>query len=205
MQMVGIYKITSPTNKINIGQSWNIEKRKKDYSTFNCKGQIKLYNSLIKHGWNNHKFEIIHKLPQDVSQEVLDNYEIFYHQLYKDCGFEMLNIREPGRGGKLSEETKQKLSKPKPKNFGIQVSKRMKGNTNLLGVKYSKESKLKQSLSHLGKVNRKVSIICINTNEEYSSIKEASQILEIHIDSIKRILSGKNCQTRNKLKFKYKL
>ena len=29
--MVGIYKIVSPTNKVYIGQSWNIENRKSGY------------------------------------------------------------------------------------------------------------------------------------------------------------------------------
>jgi group I intron endonuclease len=108
--MIGIYKITSPSNKINIGQSWNIEQRKNTYSQLGCKGQTKLYNSLKKYGFENHKFEIIHELPQDVTQEVLDQYEIFYINQYKDCGFELMNIKDGGSRGKLNEETKQKLS-----------------------------------------------------------------------------------------------
>ena len=38
---IGIYKITSPSNKIYIGQSINIERRFKEYKTLkNCKFQI---------------------------------------------------------------------------------------------------------------------------------------------------------------------
>jgi len=43
--MVGIYKIISPTNKIYIGQSTNIENRWIKYKCLDCKVQIKLYRS----------------------------------------------------------------------------------------------------------------------------------------------------------------
>jgi len=75
--MIGIYKITSPTNKIYIGQSTNITDRWKRYYKLNhCRNQIKLYNSLKKHGFKNHIFEII-----------------------EECNWEELNIRE--RIGKI--------------------------------------------------------------------------------------------------------
>jgi group I intron endonuclease len=57
--MVGIYKIISPTNKIYIGQSTNIEQRWKWYNKLYCKNQTKLYYSLKKHGPQNHVFDII--------------------------------------------------------------------------------------------------------------------------------------------------
>ena len=48
--MIGIYKITSPSNKIYIGQSINIERRFNSYKNLShCKQQIKLYNSLQKY------------------------------------------------------------------------------------------------------------------------------------------------------------
>lgn len=116
--MVGIYKITSPSGKIYIGQSWNIENRWKSYYRIN-KGQRKLYYSIVKHGYDNHKFEICHELPEDISQEVLDNYEILYWELYKQSNKELLNIREPGRGGKLSNETKILLRNQNIKYIGV--------------------------------------------------------------------------------------
>ena len=51
MVKIGIYKIVSPSEKIYIGQSINIEKRwEKNYKTLKCKTQTKLYNSLKKYG-----------------------------------------------------------------------------------------------------------------------------------------------------------
>ena len=58
--MIGIYKITSPNNNIYIGQSINIEKRFVQYKKLrSCCNQIKLYNSFVKYGVDNHIFEII--------------------------------------------------------------------------------------------------------------------------------------------------
>ena len=69
--MIGIYKITSPSGRVYIGQSRQIEKRLKNYSGAWCKGQVKLYNSIMKYGWINHAFEVI-----------------------EECLFEELNIKE---------------------------------------------------------------------------------------------------------------
>lgn len=131
--MIGIYKITNPKNNTYIGQSWALEKRIRNYSTNPSKKQPKLYNSIQKYGWNSHTFEIIHELPSDVEQNVLDMYEIAYWEFYRDLGFKMLNVRYPGKGGKFSEESKQKLSKAK------------KGSQSMLGKKHSEETKRKIS------------------------------------------------------------
>ena len=44
---IGIYKITSPTRKIYIGQSINIEKRQSQYRNLNKKGIGNLLKSRI--------------------------------------------------------------------------------------------------------------------------------------------------------------
>jgi len=139
--MVGIYKITSPSNSIYIGQSHNIDNRKKMYSKNKAKVQRKLYNSILKYEWENHIFEVIHELPHDISQTILDNYEIFYWQQYKDCGLKMLNIREPGRGGKLASETKNKITES------------LKGNNHALGHKHSENTILQMKNRTLGDKN----------------------------------------------------
>lgn len=57
--MTGIYKITNPKGKVYIGQSVDMLKRQKTYSKLDCKGQPKLYNSLVKYGFSKHVFEIV--------------------------------------------------------------------------------------------------------------------------------------------------
>ena len=135
--MIGIYKITSPTGKIYIGQSWDIEKRSEYYTKRPNRNQIKIYNSIKKYGWITHSFETIHELPNDIDQNILDNYEILYWVFYIDCGFTMLNARQPGKGGKLSDEAKKKISES------------AKGHTRNVGRKHSDDTKNKMSLARI--------------------------------------------------------
>lgn len=110
-QVACIYKITSPSGKIYIGQTNNFSVRYSHYKTLHCKGQVHLYNSLVKHGFDSHTFEILHELPFDASQEVVNNYEDFYLKHFKELGFKVLNIREAGSNGRLAAVTKDKISK----------------------------------------------------------------------------------------------
>ena len=57
--VIGIYKITSPTNRVYIGQSIDILHRFKTYKRMYSKNQhqTKLHRSFLKHGVINHKFE----------------------------------------------------------------------------------------------------------------------------------------------------
>ena len=110
--MVGIYKIISPSGKVYIGQSWDIERRWKGYIGKTPKGNTsKLEASFIKYGAENHFYELVHSLPEDIAQDTLDRYEQLYIDFYRDCNISLLNIREAGSRGKLSENTKEKISK----------------------------------------------------------------------------------------------
>jgi len=105
---IGIYKITSPSNKTYIGQSVNIEKRWKDnYKTLNCKQQVRLYYSLKKYGAENHIFEIIEECEESKLLERETSWKIFY----KVLEIPSLCCKIDGKGGNLSQETKDKISK----------------------------------------------------------------------------------------------
>ena len=53
-----IYKITNPNNKIYIGCTIDFKRRLSEYRRLSMVGQVKLYNSLVKYGFDNHVFEI---------------------------------------------------------------------------------------------------------------------------------------------------
>lgn len=121
--MIGIYKITNPTNKIYIGQSTNIENRKYYYTSIKCDKQPKLYNSLLKHGWEQHIFEVI----EECLEKQLNEREIYWGNYFKVLGENGLNLRLGDANGLCSEETKQKIgltnSRPKPNNFNSNLRK----------------------------------------------------------------------------------
>lgn len=108
--MIGIYKITSPSKRIYIGQSIDIENRWIKYKNINnSKVQQKLYRSFIKYGVDNHTFEIL----EECSIDELDNTETKWINHFK-TNKNGLNILEGGRnsrkGVKHTNETKQKMS-----------------------------------------------------------------------------------------------
>jgi group I intron endonuclease len=88
--MIGIYKILSPTNKVYIGQSIDIEKRWKSYkNNQNFHSQTRLKNSIDKYGVNAHQFIIVEEC--DISS--LNERERYYQDLYDVLGSNGLNCK----------------------------------------------------------------------------------------------------------------
>lgn len=180
--MIGIYKITSPNGRIYIGQSWNIKRRWKDYRNDN-RERSAIYSSIKKYGYENHHFEIIHQLPNDVEQCVMDEYEILYILLHRQSGFKMLNLREGGKsGGKMSDEAKKKMVIA---NTGRKMSEKTKvalkkANCGRKMPEHLKEifSKIRttENAQRMGYMNRGK----VRTNENKSQI---SQTLKNRIDN----------------------
>lgn len=54
-----IYKITSPSGRIYIGQTINFKQRRYQYNGNSCKKQHRLYASFQKYGINAHEFKIV--------------------------------------------------------------------------------------------------------------------------------------------------
>jgi group I intron endonuclease len=92
-KICGIYKITSPSGKIYIGKSNNVNLRWNKYKKLICKNQVKLYNSFLKYGVDSHIFEII----EELSLDKLNEREIFYISYYNSC-IEGLNCTSGGDG-----------------------------------------------------------------------------------------------------------
>ncbi len=150
--MIGIYKITNPTNKIYIGQSRNIKSRWSTYRNYKCKGQPKLYNSLIKYGFEKHNLEILFTGDTSISQSNLNHWEKYYLDDFKSQGYEMLNIREAGSFGGHSEETKQKLSQYfKGKKRSITEEEKLRIRNRFAGKARSEETKRKISEANKGR------------------------------------------------------
>ena len=191
--MIGIYKITNPKGKIYIGQSINIKRRFYKYKIKDCINQTKLYNSLNKYGPENHIFEII----EECIESDLNLKERFYQELYNvidnglNCTLQELN----GKSGKLSDETKEKISKNHSKHFkGKKHSEYSKEQNRIkhIGKKHTKETCLKMSESRKG-INSifSIKVICTNTLKQWDCISDCAKELNYNISTLCRYLNGK--------------
>lgn len=150
-KIIGIYKITSPTGRIYIGQSVNVLRRwvyhKKMYDA--DKGNI-LYKSLQKHTPQKHTFTLL----EQCERKKLNERERFYVEKYDTFETEHgMNLTKGGDSNVVfSKATLKKMSlakKGKPstrKNFKHtdetkEVLRQLAiGNTNMLGKKHTKET-----------------------------------------------------------------
>lgn len=106
-----IYRLTSPSGKVYIGQTKNLSERLSSYRNYKCKAQKKLYTSLVKYGFDQHDLYIIHRFPYSVNQNIIDNYEIYSIEMHKMIGLELLNITAGGVGFKgMKPSAKNRLS-----------------------------------------------------------------------------------------------
>jgi hypothetical protein len=141
-KIVGIYKIVSPTGSIYIGQSVDCEKRKETYSRGHCKSQPRLFNSIVKHGWDSHVFEII----TECEKSELSTLEKYYVDMYGTFNSEHgLNVRDGGGNcAAISEEQKRKTSSTLKgvKHTPERVERNRQAQT---GKKHTEETKLKIS------------------------------------------------------------
>ena len=162
--MKGIYKITSPSGRVYIGQSINIERRFRYYKSIACKEQIKIYNSLLKYGVDAHIFEVL----ELCETEELNNRERHYQDLYDSVanGLNLLYVKSEHFNGGHSEESKKKISdslkgrvfsEEHKYKIGLGNSRRIKSPETIekhrlagLGKKASPETIEKQILKRLG-------------------------------------------------------
>jgi len=203
--MIGIYKITSPSGRVYIGQSVDIERRWLKYKSVNCKYQRKLYNSFNKYGVENHIFEII----EECEVMNLNTRERYWQEYYNvlngglNCFYTQTNekpkiiseetkhkISESHKGKKFSEESRRKMSEA---NKGKRYSEEYKRKLSEIrrGKKLSEEHKKKLSESHKGKklseeTKRKMSASKKgNKHPRYKEIKATSPDGTVYKNGIK--------------------
>ena len=105
----GIYKITSPTGKVYIGESSNLKTRSKSYlNPNNIKKQRGIYNSLVKYGVDSHKLEVLILC----KPYLLKEYERYFQELYNSIedGLNCCYTKTSEKSFKHSEETKKIMS-----------------------------------------------------------------------------------------------
>ena len=195
----GIYKITSPTGKVYIGQSVDLKRRFSEYKGVHaCRFQPVIYRSLLKYGFEAHQFDII----EYCSKEELNCSERFWQD-----EFDVLNgglncvLQDCGEKRKVyNEELRKKISESKigdkNPNWGKKMSQEAidKRNSNpyrktTKGKAHSEETRQKMRDNHYdcnGGNNSKAKItICLNTGIFYDCLKDACEVYKLDYDSTK--------------------
>jgi group I intron endonuclease len=215
--MIGIYKITSPNNKIYIGQTIDFNIRLLTYNNINqSKCQTKLHYSFLKYGIVNHIFEFI----EECSIDQLNIKERYWQDHYNVLSTKGLNCKltqTNDKSGSLSEEVKLKISignkgKKRSAETKLKISQFMKNKV------CSEQTKLKISLANKGKVISKEhkeilknarkneihsnvgkkrsdnhlakKVICTDTNKIWNCMSDCAEELNISVKTLSKYLTG---------------
>jgi len=163
MKICGIYKITSPTGRVYIGQSVSVKRRFSEYkSSKNRKGsQPILYRSFKKHGVENHTFEIL----EECNVEELNCKERYWQDFYDvlNGGLNCLLVKTNVLPYVYTEES---------------ILKKTGINNPMFGTR--------------GKSSKSKKVICTISLNIFSSITEASESININKRVLASYLCGKN-------------
>ena len=143
----GIYKITSPSGKVYIGETINFRKRFNRYKRMGCKSQFKLYNSLKKYTVDEHLFEIL----EECDIEDLKCRERYWQDYYNVLGDKGLNLKLTKCEDKKmihSIESLNKLKRTIEEKGGL-----CRGNNPMWGKKHTEETIQKIRDAIKGKYN----------------------------------------------------
>ena len=209
--MVGVYKIESPSGRIYIGQSTDIDKRFSYYKKLKCKTQAKLYRSLLKYGVESHSFEVIWLCSQYELNYFERKFQLKYNSV--ESGLNLRLTADEERSGYMSDETKLKmknssLNKVPPSRKGKKHTAESKMKMSLIQKKlnkdgrmysedsrfFSKERRLKMSISKRKKV------IDTTTGFIYESVKELSELIKVKHGTL---ISWLNGNRGNKTSYRY--
>lgn len=139
-----IYKLTSPSNKVYIGQSVNLRRRFYAYTNCNFRNKTKLFYSLRKYGFHNFKVDIVFDIkPSKKSVIILNVMEKYFIKKY-DCVDNGYNCRT---GGENSLHSKESIDKMKAIKSFVSVETRIKMSNALKGKVPSDYDRIKRGNS----------------------------------------------------------
>jgi len=160
----GVYKFTSPSGKIYIGQTSNFNRRKTEHR-YASKNKInKLYSSFNKYGMDNHKFEILF-LSNDVYEK--NKMEQFYINFYNsvELGLNLVDVENNIRSFTGKKHTKEEVER---------IKERMRGFKPIKAIE-----------------KRRKKVYCELTNKTYNSFTSCAKDLGLSQPYVTGIISGK--------------
>ena len=202
--MTGVYKITSPSGKVYIGQSVNLKKRRREYSHLqSCKTQKKLYVSLVKYGFSKHIFEVV----EECEIDQLNVRERYWQDFYNVLGEGGLNLRltqTDDRSGHCSQETANRIGDsnrgkkkpPRTEEHKKHLSEALQGNnpSELTRQKFREIRMGKTGAESWKGANNPSAraVRDVETGQVYETVRTAAKAIGILPATLQAWLSGKN-------------
>lgn len=162
--MACIYKIVNPKGYVYVGQTTNLKQRKRSYERLEVHNQVKIRNSLLKYGWDNHTFEVV----EECSIELLNERERYWQEFYNCIGKHGLNCRltkTTDKSGLFSSESKEKMSIV-GKTHLAKIEKLKASRHDWTGKKHSPETKERMRLAAIGIPKTKEHIAKLPQNQK---------------------------------------
>jgi len=158
--MIGVYKIVSPTGKIYVGQSKDIQRRFIEYSKLKCVKQRKLYSSLKKYGVDAHIFTILEECEEDLLNIVERKWQDYYDVTGKN-GLNLCLVN--------TEDKRRVFNKESVDIMKSKLSLLLSGDKNpFYGKKHTKEASIKMSKSRINNKNALRYILDLDTGIFYT-------------------------------------
>lgn len=199
----GIYKITSPSGKVYIGQSRHIYKRWSAHRR-DTRTNSHIANSIKKYGHLKHVFEIIHECSSEELNDLERNYIRIYNSDNKKVG---LNLKDGGNAGsKCSEELRRRFSEYQLKHSifrgrAMPKKQRAKISASNMGKKFSDSFKRRCAENNSGSKSPTAKmVINLQTGIYYDHMKEAAASIGMRPMYFYRQLRG---ERPNKTQFIY--
>jgi group I intron endonuclease len=198
-----IYRYTSPSGKMYIGQTINEKSRNCQHKTQTILADTYFAKAIRKYGFDNLEYEVLISfkptIDKDRLKRVLDKLEQRYIKLYKTNIHEFgYNLNEGGNGNLGYEHTEEALTKIT--QYQQNKTEEHKHNLSIasLGVKKSEETKAKMSASKKNKKQVEKYNLEDNLIDTFNSIEDAAKSLVEGVQKTKANKIGECCNGKRK-------
>jgi group I intron endonuclease len=170
MKEAGVYKITSPSGKVYIGQASNIHRRMNEHRSDSKKIINKLYSSFKKYGFDSHSIEVLFLSDVQYERSKMEQFFINYYNSVK-TGLNLIDVIGPIGSFSGKKHSKEEV---------LRIKERMRGVTPTWAI---------------DKVRKK--IFCGYLNKEFRSSTECAIALGVSQPLISMMANGKTTNKYN--------
>jgi len=160
----GVYKFTSPSGKIYIGQTSNFDRRKTEHRYSSKKTMNKLYASFRKYGMDKHKFEILFLSDNAYEKNRMEQFYIDFYNSIK-LGLNLIDVTRGINSFSGKKHSKEEVER---------IKERMKGFVPIEAIK-----------------KRSKKIYCKSNDKTYVSLSSCARDLRLSQSYISQMVNGK--------------